>query len=60
MVEILGSSMENRSPFQESTFVLEETGVMELLKSQACVQILSLGPICTLILKNEWLDKHVQ
>lgn len=29
---ILGSSMENRSPFQESTFVLEETGVMELLK----------------------------
>lgn len=46
MVEILGSSMENISPFQESTFVLEETGVMELLK------ILSLGPICSLSIKE--------
>lgn len=52
MVEILESSMENRSPFQESTFVLEETGAMELLKGQACVQILSLGPICSLSIKE--------
>lgn len=33
MVEILGSPMENRTPFQE--FALEGTGVMELLKGQA-------------------------
>lgn len=32
MVEILGSSTENRSPFQGFTFELEETGVVELLE----------------------------
>lgn len=34
MVEILGSSMENRSPFQGFTFELEETGVVELLEAR--------------------------
>lgn len=55
MVETLGSPMENRTPFQESNFALEGTGVMELLKGQAQKELwdsLSLGPVCPLSVKE--------